>query len=166
MPEIIGQQIPIQETPPIFPINISEKEIKQLPDYQEAPAFYRGLLVKDAFKSLFSQLELKSNPKQDIIKDRDNATINDRDAIAYAPSSVNKNNKRFLCAIGFNPVGGIEILPSRLNNPNQFRVNGKVRASEIIIRPAGKKPGQPGKTKFLSPKEFFYWYRENIDLEK
>ena len=70
MLETIEQQIPEQEMPSILPMNISEKEIEQLPDYQEAPAFYRGLSVKDAFKSLFSQLELESNPEQDIIKDR------------------------------------------------------------------------------------------------
>ncbi|OGZ36011.1 MAG: hypothetical protein A3A94_00335 [Candidatus Portnoybacteria bacterium RIFCSPLOWO2_01_FULL_43_11] len=143
---------------------ISKEQIERLPNYQEPPCFYRGLSAKDAFKSLFGYLELCSKPEHDPIGERDNATLYDRDAIAFAPTSIDKKGKQFLCAIGFDPVDKIETLPSRLGRTNQLRINGKIRATEVIIRPAGKKQGKPGRTKFLSPKEFYNWYIENIDL--
>lgn len=147
-------------------IEISKEKIKQLPNYQEAPAFYRGLPVKDALEAIFGQLELESKPENDIIGERDNAALSNRDAVAYAPTSIDKNGKKFLCAIGFDPAEEIEILPSCLGRLDQLRINGKVKATEVIIRPSGKKPGQPSRIKLLSPKEFYYWYIENIGLEK
>lgn len=151
-------------------IEISKEKIEQLPDYQEAPAFYRGLPVKDALEAIFGQLRLESKPekdlKKDIIGERDNAALSNHDAVAYAPTSIDKNGKRFLCAIGFDPAEKIEILPSCLGKLDQLRVNGKVKATEVIIRLAGKKPGQPSKIKFFSPKEFYHWYVKNIGLER
>ncbi len=151
-------------------IEISKEQIEQLPDYQKAPAFYRGLPVKDALRAIFGQLKLESKPekdlKKDVIRERDNAALSNRDAVAYAPTSIDKKGKKFLCAIGFDPAEEIEILPSCLGRLDQLRINGEIKATEVIIRPSGKKPGQPGRTKFLSPKEFYYWYAENIGLEK
>jgi hypothetical protein len=175
MPEIIQHQIEKPETPLIKEISekeieISKEKIERLPDYQEAPAFYRGLPAEDALKAIFGQLKLESkpekDPKKDIIGERDNAALSNRDAVTYAPTSIDKNGKKFLCAIGFDPAEKIEILPSCLGRLDQLRVNGKVKATEVIIRPAGKKPGQPSKVEFFSPKEFYCWYIKNIGLEK
>jgi len=171
MLEIIKPQIEKPAIPPTKEISekeieISKEKIKQLPNYQEAPAFYRGLPVKDALKAILGQLKLESKPENDIIGERDNAALSNRDAVAYAPTSIDRNGKKFLCAIGFDPIEETKILPSCLGRLDQLRINGEIKATEVIIRPSGKKPGQPGRTKFLSPKEFYYWYVKNVGLEK
>jgi len=167
MQEILQQQIEKSET--FLPkemseneLEISKEKIEQLPEHQEAPAFYRGLPVKDALNALFGQLELNSKPEKSIRGERDNAAVSDRDAIYYAPTSVDKRGRKFLCAIGLNLLQDGKISPSCIGKLGQIRIDGRVIATEVIIRLSGKKPGSPQKIKFLSPKEFYYWYVENI----
>ncbi len=167
MPEIMGQSIErmvVEEKEK--KLDISPEKIRDLTDHQEAPTFYRGLPAEDALKAIFGRLELDSKPEGSSIGERDNTAFSSRDAIYYAPTSFGKNGKKFLCAIGFDPAEEVEILPSCMGKLDQLRINGRVRATEVMVRPAGKKPGQSGKVKFLSPKEFYYWYEKNIGLEK
>lgn len=138
-----------------------KRESKTLSNYGEPSSFYRGLDIKDAFLSLFGKLKLESDPG-DIVGQRDNATINSVDAVAHGRASLTKDGKKFICAIGFDPMPGSSVESSKLGRWNQFRISGFVIAREIIVRFAGNKPGKPGKVKVFSPKSFYSWYIENV----
>jgi len=141
---------------------IFEKASEKLSNYEELGSFYRGLNVEDAFLSLFGKLKLESDRTGGTIGQRDNATINSTDAIAYGRTSLTKDGKKFICAVGFDPVPGSHIESSKLGRWNQFRINGFIIAREVLVRFAGKKPGKPGRVQIFSPKSFYEWYKENV----
>jgi len=61
------------------------------------------------------------------------------------------------------PLPDTKVEDSFLKKATFVRVTGPVAAKEIVVRFAGKKPGQPEKkVKYFSPKEFYQWYRENV----
>lgn len=142
---------------------ISPEKIEKLPDWPEACAFYRGLPAKDALMALLGELKLEAAPKEDVLGPRDNSTINSTEAIAYAPTSQTKKGKKFLCAIGFDPLPETIIKNSCLGQLTQFQITGPILSKEVIIRFSGEKPGQPGQVKFFSPKEFYQWYINNVE---
>lgn len=141
---------------------ISKEKIESLPDWEEPTAYYRGVKVEDAIKALFGELKLESEPRDEILGSRDNATLNLHEAIYFAPTSK-LGKKKFNCAIGFETLPGTKVEKSFLGRSTFVRITGNILAKEIIIRFAGKKPGQPQKkVLYFSPKEFFYWYEKNL----
>lgn len=96
-----------------FPFERFELEANKLPDYEEPGSFYRGLNIKDALLSLFGKLKLEAEP-DDLVGTRDNATINAMGAIAYGRAAETKDGKKFICAIGFDPLPETHVEPSRL----------------------------------------------------
>ncbi len=140
-----------------------EQEIEKLPNYEEPGSFYRGMSVNDVLLSLFGRLKLEANP-DDLIGERDNATINANNAIKYGRTSETKEGKKFICAIGFDLLPGAKVEPSRLGRWNQYKINGLVIAKEIFVRFAGKKPGKPSMIQTFSPRDFYIWCKENVRL--
>jgi len=138
-------------------------KIEDLPDSIEPSAFYRGVPVEDALLGIAGQLIVDANPKDDILGPRDNASLSLNEAVSFAPSSQTKDGKNFLCAIGFNPLPGSSIARSGLNQDTFIRFTGPVKATEVILRFAGKESGRPRKIKIFSPREFVEWYRENMN---
>lgn len=142
---------------------ITPEAIEVLPDYVEPAAFYRGCKAEDAFRAVFGALRLEANPSGEVVGSRDNATVNLDEAIPVAPTSVTRDGGKFLCAIGFDPLPGARIEPSFLGRFTSRRVSGPVRASEMVLRFADKKPGRPQpEIRYFAPREFFEWYRDNV----
>ncbi len=140
------------------------EEIKDLPDWEEPGLFYRGLSAEDAFKGTRGELKINANPKGGTMGSRDNVSLNLHDAIYLGHGgSETKDGQKFLCAIGFDPMPRAIIEPSFLGRDTFMRFTGSPKVTEVILRFAGKQPGQPGKIKYFSPKEFYLWYRENFE---
>lgn len=159
-------QIPYKNRKEIFD-DIEKKpapeEIENLPDWEEPGSYYRGVKAKDALKAVFGELKLDANPENDIIGSRDNASLNIQEAIYFSPSSQTAKGKKFLCAIGFDPLPIAKVEDSYLKRSTFVRITGPVIAKEIILRFTGNKPGQPSKEiKYFSPKKFYQWYKKNI----
>lgn len=150
----------------LFEKEVSKEKIESLPDWTEPGTFYRGVKIEDAISALFGELKLEAEPKDDILGTRDNATLNLHEAIYFSPmSKIGK--RKFSCAIGFDPLPGAKIEESYLGRSTFKRVTGNVAAKEIVVRFAGKKPGQPSKkVRYFSPKEFYQWYLKNTEKEK
>lgn len=138
------------------------EEMKVISDKIETGSFYRGLSVEDAFKGIGGKLFLESDPKGDVIGSRDNVSLKLQEAIYLAAPSVTKDGKKFLCAVGFDPLPGVQIEDSFLNKGTFRRLSGPVKVTEIVLRFAGRESGKPGKIKHLSPRDFYHWYHENI----
>lgn len=139
------------------------EEINGLPDYEEPGLFYRGLTAQDALSGVLGELRIDANPKGSKMGSRDNASLNPHDAIYLAHDfSETKDGRKFMCAIGFDPLPGAVIEPSFLGRDTFMRFTGWPKVTEVILRFAGKQLGQPGKIKYFSPKEFYLWYKENV----
>jgi hypothetical protein len=161
MPEKISFEI---QKPAILEKEISKERIKPLADWEEVGSYYRGVNVEDALRAIFGELKLEAEPKEEILGTRDNASLNLHEAIYFSRSSETKDGKKFLCAIGFDPLPGSKIEKSYLGRNTFVRITGNVVAKEIILRFAGKKPGQPQKrVRYFSPKEFYQWCKENLE---
>ncbi len=140
------------------------EEIKDLPDWEEPGLFYRGLTAQDAFRGISEELRIDADPPGGTMGSRDNVSLNLHDAIYLAHDfSETKDGRKFMCAIGFDPLPGAIIEPSFLNRDTFMRFTGSPKVTEVILRFAGKQPGQPGKIKYFSPKEFYFWYKENME---
>ncbi len=141
---------------------ITPEKIKNLPDWEEPASYYRGVKAEDALMAIFGELKLDAHPKKSVLGSRDNASLNPDEAIYFSPSSETKTGKKFLCAIGFDPLPTAKIEDSYLKRTTFARITGPVIAKEVILRFAGKKPGQPQKkVRFFSPKDFYEWYTKN-----
>lgn len=134
-----------------------------LPAEAEDGRFWRGLPAGDAYKAIFGDLRLDAHPKSDSVGPRDNATINMTEAIGQGGTSVTKDNRKFLCAINFEPLETATIEDSKLQRWTSYRVTGPISAKEVVVRFAGDEPGKPQTPMFLSPKEFYAWFRENVE---
>jgi len=145
-----------------FEKEITRENIDVLPDWEEPGSFYRGVKASEALEGIFGKLELSANPSGDPIGSRDNATLNEADAIYFANPSETKKGQKFMCSIGFDPLPGAVVEKSRLGKSTFFRFSGPLQAKEVTIRFAGKEEGKPGKVKHFSPKEFYEWYRQNM----
>lgn len=168
------EKMPFKQTEPIFyktekeffddiEKKIAPEEIENLSNYEEPGCYYRGVKIEDALKAIFGKLELDANPENGIIGARDNASLNIHEAVYFSPPSFTKNGRGFLCAIGFDPLPTAKVEDSYLKRNTFVRITGPVIAREVILRFAGKKPGQPQKKiKYFSPKEFYQWCKENI----
>ena len=139
---------------------ISNEKIETLPDWVEPGSFYRGVKASDALQAIFGKLRLEANPKDEILVSHDNASINLQEAIYLADSSETKKHQKFLCAIGLDPLPGAYVESSKLKS-TFVKLSGPVKATEVVVRLAGKEPGKPAKVRFFSPKEFYYWYQKN-----
>ncbi len=146
-----------------FEREINPDKVKTLPDWEEPGAYYRGVKAEDAFMAIFGELKLDAHPKEDIIGTHDNASVNHDEAVYFSPTSGTNKGKKFLCAIGFIPLPTAKIEDSFLGKSTFARITGPVLAREVVLRFAGRKPGQPQKrVKYFSPKEFYLWYKENV----
>lgn len=162
---ILPEPIPAEVKEKVFTSEreITKEKIETLPDWEESGSFYRGVKVQDALWAIFGKLELKANPKSGIVGSRDNASLNLHEAIYFADSSETKNGQKFLCAIGFDLLPGAKVENSFLGRSTFMRVSGPVRATEVVVRFAGKELGKPAKkVKYFSPKKFYQWYKEAI----
>lgn len=143
---------------------ISKERIESLSDWEEVGSYYRGVKIEDALKAIFGELKLETEPKGEVLGTRDNASLNLHEAIYFSRPSETKDGKKFLCAIGFDPLPGSKTEESYLGKSTFVRITGNIVAKEIILRFAGKKPGQPQKKVLhFSPKEFYNWCKENIE---
>ena len=142
---------------------ITPESVEALPDVGEPGAFYRGLGAEDALRAAFGKLELDAHPRGQAVGSRDNASLNLIDAIPFAPTSETKGGRKFLCAIGFDALPAARVEDSFLGRFTSRRITGPVRASEVVLRFAGKEPGQPQpEVRYFAPQEFFEWYRDNV----
>ncbi len=166
MPEFFehSQLVPgTSEQDSVFEKEKMEK-INDLPDYEEPGLFYRGLTAQEALRGILGELKIDSNPKGGKMGSRDNVSLNLHDAIYLARDfSETKDGRKFMCAIGFDPVPGAVIESSFLGRDTFMRFTGEPKVTEVILRFAGKQPGQPGKIKYFSPKNFYLWYQENFE---
>lgn len=157
------REIKLELTEKIFEKEISKEKIDSLPDWEEVGSYYRGVTVEDALKAIFGELKLEAEPKEDILGSRDNTSLNLHEAIYFAPTSKTKDGKKFLCAIGFDPLPGSKVEESYLGRSTFVRVTGNVVAKEVILRFAGKKVGQPQKSVlYFSRKGFYKWCKKNL----
>ncbi|MBU3901354.1 hypothetical protein KJ590_00710 [Patescibacteria group bacterium] len=166
MPESLEHpQLPVEALEPNSSFeNENREKINSLPDWEEPGLFYRGLTADDALKGIFGELKIDSNPKGSKMGSRDNISLNLHDAIYLGHNaSETKDGRKFMCAIGFDPMPGAIIEPSFLGRDTFMRFTGSPKVTEIILRFAGRQPGQPGKIKYFSPKEFYLWYKENFE---
>jgi hypothetical protein len=143
-------------------IEVKPERIEALLNSSQPGLFYRGVKAEDAFLSVFGKLKLNAHPEGEVIGARDNATINMSEAVQFSRTSQTKANRKFLCAIGFDPLPNALIEKSCLGRATQFRVTGDVAATEVVVRFAGKEPGKPGKAILMSPQKFAKWYLKNI----
>lgn len=134
---------------------ITREMLSLLESEEEAPQFYRGMNVRDAFLALFGQLELRA--------ENDNVTSSLPDAISYAPTSQDQKGNKFLCVAGIDMFPGAEIKNSHLGRITQFQASGRAIARAIVIRFAGKEPGRPGGVIYMTPQEFMNWYDKNVE---
>lgn len=142
---------------------ITPESIEALSDAAEPGAFYRGLGAGDALRAVFGKLELDANPKSEVVGSRDNASLNLVDAIPAAPTSETRDGEKFLCAIGFEVSPTAKVEESFLGRYTNRRITGPVVAREIVLRFAGKEPGQPpAAVTYLSPQNFYQWYLERV----
>lgn len=139
-------------------IVITKEMLGGLDDEEEAPQYYRGMDVHDAFLALFGKLKLEGKS--------DNVTSSLQDAIMYAPTARDKNGEEFLCAAGVDLLQGAKIKNSHIGRQTQFIADGFAFAQDIIIRKKGKEAGNPGKVIYMSPKQFLEWYNKNINIKK
>ncbi len=84
------------------------------------------------------------------------------DAIAHGSTSETKDGRKFICAVNFEPAEDATIEHSKLQRWTSYRVTGPISPKEVVIRFAGNEPGKPQAPMFLSPKEFYAWYREHV----
>lgn len=147
---------------------ITKEKIESLPDWEEPGSFYRGVKVEEALRAILGDVKLDANPKDEALKTRDNASLNLHEAIYFADSSETKKGRKFLCAIGFDTLPGALVESSCLGKSTFARISGPIKATEVVVRFAGEKPGNPAKkVKYFSPKEFYFWYQKNcVEINK
>jgi len=158
-----GPVLPEQKPVPETEKELTPEKIELLPDWEEPGSFYRGVTAQEAVGGILGKLRIDANPADDPVGRRDNACLNLQDAIYLSrQTSQTKYGRKFMCAIGFDPLPGAEIEPSFLGRSTFIRFTGTPNITEIVLRFAGKEPGKPGQARHFSPKEFYEWYQKNI----